>query len=102
VKLHNCGCSYCVATGCSQDRKEAQQQQPYCLPTAIIFRIGLFERQYTVSQEVHTTPSGCSNSDLRDQILVIFLADVTKKVVHHTMLCFPSATAPMPGETEIH
>ena len=27
VKLHNCGCSYCVATGCSQDRKEAQQQQ---------------------------------------------------------------------------
>jgi len=27
VKLHNFGCSYCVATGCSQDRKEAQQQQ---------------------------------------------------------------------------
>ena len=56
-----------------------------------------------MSQEVHTTPSGCSNSDLRDQILVIFLADVTKKVVHHTMLCFPSATAPrpMPGEREI-
>ena len=31
VKLHNCGCSYCVATGCSQDRKEAQQQQHYNL-----------------------------------------------------------------------
>jgi len=29
VKLHNCGRSYCVATGCSQDRKEAQQQQQY-------------------------------------------------------------------------
>ena len=31
VKLHNCGCSYCVATGCSQDRKEAQQQQQVVL-----------------------------------------------------------------------
>jgi len=31
VKLHNCGCSYCVATGCSQDCKEAQQQQQYVL-----------------------------------------------------------------------
>ena len=27
VKLYNFGCSYCVVTGCSQDRKEAQQQQ---------------------------------------------------------------------------
>ena len=26
VKLYNFGCSYCVVTGCSQDRKEAQQQ----------------------------------------------------------------------------
>ena len=27
VKLYNFGCSYCVVTGCTQDRKEAQQQQ---------------------------------------------------------------------------
>jgi len=27
VKLYNFGCSYCVLTGCTQDRKEAQQQQ---------------------------------------------------------------------------
>ena len=27
VKLYNFGCSYCVVSGCTQDRKEAQQQQ---------------------------------------------------------------------------
>ena len=26
MKLYNFGCSYCVVTGCTQDRKEAQQQ----------------------------------------------------------------------------
>jgi len=36
VKLHNCGRSYCVATGCSQDRKEAQQQQPESYGACII------------------------------------------------------------------
>ena len=29
VKLYNFGCSYCVVTGCTQDRKEAQQQQQH-------------------------------------------------------------------------
>jgi len=31
VKLYNFWCSYCVVTGCTQDRKEAQQQQFYDL-----------------------------------------------------------------------
>jgi len=29
VKLNNFWCSYCVVTGCTQDRKEAQQQQHF-------------------------------------------------------------------------
>ena len=39
VKLYNFGCSYCVVTGCTQDRKEAQLSRMVLLVKEVNFSL---------------------------------------------------------------
>jgi len=52
VKLYNFGCSYCVVTGCSQDRKEAQQQQASSWNVQLYRRYSWRFKQCSVISEI--------------------------------------------------